>query len=76
MDENRKNLEDLAKATTVVFVMLEEENYFLAQTHDDNPEIPASEIVVLTIKRMHRRNCADKNCPLFDYAGAIGYVSV
>ena len=50
-DPDRKALDDLCKAATVLFVMVEDESYFLAQTHKDNPEIGASEVVILTITR-------------------------
>lgn len=52
-DPDRKQLEDLAKACTIVFTMLGDETYFFAQTHADNPEIGAGEIVILTITRKH-----------------------
>jgi len=61
---DRKQLDDLAKACTILFVMVEEESYFLAQTHKDNPEIGASEMVVLTITRKHLPPQEPKPVPL------------
>lgn len=36
-----------------MFVIVGDEVYFMAQTHKDNPEIGASEVVILTITRKH-----------------------
>ena len=53
-DPDRKQLIDICKAATIIFTMVGDESYFLAQTHDDNPEIGAGEIVILTITRKHK----------------------
>jgi len=52
-DPDRRQLDDLTKASTIIFTMIGDESYFLAQTHADNPEIPPSEVVILTITRKH-----------------------
>lgn len=52
-DPDRQAFDDLVKAAITMFVIVGDESYFLAQTHKDNPEIGASEMVVLTITRKH-----------------------
>lgn len=52
-DPDRQAFDDLVKAAITMFVIVGDESYFLAQTHKDNPEIGASEIVILTITRKH-----------------------
>ena len=53
-DPDTQQLNDLAKAAMVIYVMLEDERpYFMTQTHKDNPEIGVGEIVTLTITRRH-----------------------
>jgi hypothetical protein len=74
-DTQRRQFDDLVKAAITLFVMSGEEAYRMTITHKDNPELRPSEMVVLTIVRKHRPECGDRNCPVYDYAGAIGYVT-
>lgn len=52
-DPDRQAFDDLVKASITMFVIVGDESYFMAQTHKDNPEIGASEVVILTITRKH-----------------------
>ena len=52
-DPDRQAFDDLVKASITMFVIVGDEAYFMAQTHKDNPEIGASEVVILTITRKH-----------------------
>ena len=74
-NEEKQQFDDLAKALMTLFVMSGAESFHLAQDHNDNPQIGASEVVVLTITRKHKR-IPPQNHPLQSFAGVLSYETV
>lgn len=74
-DPDHQAFDDLVKAAITMFVIVGDESYFLAQTHKDNPEIGASEVVILTITRKHIPPIM-KPLPLKEYEAEIKEVLI
>jgi hypothetical protein len=52
-DPDRKQLDDLAALAITVFSGLEQDTYFLAQTHAENVAVPPGLVAILTITLKH-----------------------